>query len=111
MITWPVTPANWPNKPVLRITRELLEASGYRIPKWYGIAWHDYDLDVVVFMWMPFNVLAGWYMKLRWMFKKGVLYNAEKGVYKKGYEQGQKDGFAKGYEEWMIEILTRQYKN
>ena len=45
---------------------------GEQIPRWYGVAWREFDRDCVVVMPIPLNVLVGWARRfwhwLRWGF-------------------------------------------
>jgi hypothetical protein len=51
------------------VTRKEIE-EGERLPKYYGLAWHEFDRDVGVCFVYPFNILLGylrtWYLKARY---------------------------------------------
>lgn len=96
---------------VIRRTRQAVEGNAMLIPKWYGVAWFDWDCDIYVYMIPPLNILAGWYQKLRFVFKRGILYKNEAYGYLKGYNHGlslgMQEGFDRGYEEWAAKILSK----
>ena len=49
----------------LQIRLDLLQ--GAEVPRWYGVAWHDYNRDVAVCYPVPLNILFGW-ARLVWMW-------------------------------------------
>lgn len=48
-----------------------LSEEGEPLPKWYGLAYRDFDRDARVFYPIPLNVLVALFMKVRYGFKYG----------------------------------------
>ncbi len=69
-------------------TRRYLEEGGY-IPKYYGIAYRDFDTDSTVCYVIPLNLIAWfWHEKLRYWIKQPPRDDEMWRVFMLGHKQG-----------------------
>ncbi|KKM72020.1 hypothetical protein LCGC14_1424710 [marine sediment metagenome] len=83
----------WPKWRGWRVVMDnLLIPSGALLPRWYGVAWREPDMDGVVVMPIPLNVLAGWVRRvwhwLRYGLRPSVFDRAVIKAYRRGYTEG-----------------------
>jgi len=77
---------------------EKIGREGEPTPKWYGLAYRDFDRDVRIFYPIPINIFVTLYMKVRagfkWGFANFVLGKEEFGgrLYKDGFKSGYDKG-------------------
>jgi len=74
--------------------REILE--GQKIPKYYGIAWPDYNRQVYICYPFPLNLIIG--------FIKLVYYKVRYFYFKSEYDEKLRDAYLKGMQEWLLKI-------
>jgi hypothetical protein len=71
------------------------------LPRWYGLAYHEWSRDEQVAYPIPLNLIVRWWRDLVWLVKRGkrsVLDEARQAAYEKGraagWEQGRRAGRA-----------------
>ena len=76
----------------MHITARRMRGEGYKLPRFYGIAWFELDTLVYVCYLWPFNFLLAWFrriwLKTRFAVPKDPIADA--------YRQGQEDGYTQG---------------
>ena len=88
----------------LKITRLKKQAEeGESTPKWYGLAYYDFDRNVRIFYPIPFHLIVAFYKWIRSVIKweiahKFMNYESKRmSDYRvKWYRAGQEDGYQKG---------------
>lgn len=87
---------------------DMLVKEGMLIPRWYGVAWREFDRDCSVVMPVPLNLIAGWTRRLwhwlRWGFaKRSVLDEVAWVAYERGREDRAKSNLKArdSREEWV----------
>ena len=91
----------------LKITQFKKQAEdGESTPKWYGLAYYDFNTNVRIFYPIPIHLLVALYRRvyiaIKWKIGFGVMNYEWKNMepFKdKWYRKGQEDGYEKGRDE------------
>lgn len=81
---------------------------GYMIPKWFGIAWRDFDTETVICMPVPFHIMAAISRRIAQRVRRGLapdLWEVELGKrYNKGYGDGRAACWPQAIRQARIEL-------
>ncbi|HEX9430189.1 MAG TPA: hypothetical protein VF944_07395 [Candidatus Bathyarchaeia archaeon] len=64
---------------------------GTVIPFPFGYAWHDWDRDALLFIWIPFNKLFAWWKQFELWIRFGRWDDVVQQAYRAGYNKGRDD--------------------
>lgn len=89
----------------MKLTRlRKTKQEGERIPRWYGLAYYDFELDEKIYCPLPLNLIIATYRRIRIFFKfKLVAWIAKEESYGvRMYKRGFHDGVTHGRNETAI---------
>jgi len=91
----------------MRISEKHIR-EGEEIPRFYGVAFHDFVRHEYVCYPIPLNKIVAWIQWLRWKLKSPGLRLFEMGkAHALGYTRGYDIGFKRGWDSFAEEAIRR----
>jgi len=84
----------------LKLVLDDRDLIGAVLPKWYGIAYREYERRRTILYLIPFNLFVRYAMRLYWRFYKWIKHDEWQGVLNVIYSRGYNDGNTSRYKHY-----------